>query len=533
MICPHCQSENPEGSKYCNGCGFPLTGLLAQSEADNGAASLASSTDSDDEESERAPVDFPHTEVHGLNNDENGKSFDPLALDVEFDFDDVEIDDDDGDSASPVVPVDGDREMLERLPAIEEREAGGEAALSEATTTFDLSDDAPALRGATQQIGGEPPETAPPTADLLDQDSTSETAGFDTLGVTGEIWRSDGTMELPLVADPKMPQKSGYRAPEGGLRKRRRLPLVSLIVIIVVLALAGTAAAVTYSLEIWGGKAVPNVVGMTQADATYTLESRGFTVRATEVVSDETEGLVLLSDPGGGGRAEEGSEVVIHVSVARTIPELLGMSQGDAQAALSEAGYTRVSVVTEKSNESEGTVLAVEPEVGTKANASTAVTLTVAEPYYVPNVVGMTQDEARATLEAEGYVVAVSRTYTEDYAEGVVMSIDPVGGTQLNSGSTVTIYVATSRAQELINVTYGLIYEGANLSVGGVNYTVTRLDAVAYQGNNTVSYTFTGIPYTYFLGVRIELDATSVSGSLVFGDNNELQSSLPSFSIAS
>ena len=29
MICPNCQSENKDGAKFCNDCGFPLTGRMA------------------------------------------------------------------------------------------------------------------------------------------------------------------------------------------------------------------------------------------------------------------------------------------------------------------------------------------------------------------------------------------------------------------------------------------------------------------------------------------------------------------------
>ncbi len=365
-----------------------------------------------------------------------------------------------------------------------------------------------------------------------ERSSGSETSGLDELGVTGEIWSPHATMDLPLVADPNMPQKSGYRAPEGGVKKRRRPGLIAAVSIVVLLVVAGAAVAVAYALEMWGGKSVPDVVGMTWADAVFTLENRGFAVQTVETLSDETEGLVLLSDPVAGGRAEAGSEVVIHVAVARTVPVVVGGSQADAQVALAASGYTRVSVVTEKSNEAEGTVLAVSPEEGTKASASTEITLTVAEPYYVPDVVGMLQADAQATLEAAGYVVVVARVYTEQYADGSVISTDPVAGSQLDAGSTVTVSLAVSRAAELVSATYDIIYPGQNLTVDDVNYTVSSLDAVAYAGGNTVSYTFTGTPYTYFLGVRMGLDEMQVSGTITFNASNEVTGGNPSFAVA-
>lgn len=572
MICPHCKTDNRDGAKFCDECGFPLTGLIAQSEAENALHEASSRVDDepgerdaaagvgevDDNESpegdagtqdaaiagddgaqdtadaddrigfgmtpgREAPaspiegeasdapadearpahphraVELPTIEVRGLNVDDEGHPFST----GEFDFSDVELP---GEGAAERGRLDA-RDLAADVPPIDAADGTRDASADETNV----------MRPVSADQGGTQPETS----------------GLDELGATGELWSPDQTMELPLVADPNMPQKSGYRAPEGDPSKKRGKGKIAVIAVIVVVVLAAVVAGVTYGLQLWGGKAVPDVVGMTQADATDVLETSGFTVRATEVRSDDTEGLVLLSDPAAGGRAEEGSEVVIHVAIARTIPEVVGMAQADAQKALSDAGYTRVSVATEKSNEAEGTVLAVSPDQGSKANASTAVTLTVAEPYRVPDVVGQQQADAQAAIEAEGYVVNVSRSYTEDVPEGQVMSVEPSAGTVLESGSTVTIYVATSRGNELVNVTYGLIYAGANLSVGGVNYTVTSVDSVTYQGNDTVSYTFTGTPYTYFLGVRLELDPTSVSGTLTFADDNSVSGSSPSFSVAS
>ena len=30
MICPNCHNNNRENAKYCDECGFPLTGLIAE-----------------------------------------------------------------------------------------------------------------------------------------------------------------------------------------------------------------------------------------------------------------------------------------------------------------------------------------------------------------------------------------------------------------------------------------------------------------------------------------------------------------------
>ena len=59
-------------------------------------------------------------------------------------------------------------------------------------------------------------------------------------------------------------------------------------------------------------------------------------------------------DPVAGSREEEGSEVTIHVSEARTIPDVAGKQRDEAAALLEKDGFEKVSFVTEKSNEREG-----------------------------------------------------------------------------------------------------------------------------------------------------------------------------------
>lgn len=57
-------------------------------------------------------------------------------------------------------------------------------------------------------------------------------------------------------------------------REEGRQGKVVAIVLACLVAAAGIAAVATYQMELWGGKILPNVVGMTQTDATYVLEAR-------------------------------------------------------------------------------------------------------------------------------------------------------------------------------------------------------------------------------------------------------------------
>ena len=59
---------------------------------------------------------------------------------------------------------------------------------------------------------------------------------------------------------------------------------------------------------------------------------------------------MLLTDPGSGGRAEEGSEVVIHVAVPRIVPDVVGKTRDEAAKLLEAEDFARVTFAEEKSD---------------------------------------------------------------------------------------------------------------------------------------------------------------------------------------
>ena len=76
--------------------------------------------------------------------------------------------------------------------------------------------------------------------------------------------------------------------------RRRRLPrwAVALLVALALAAVAGVAY-ITYENELWGGRSVPKVVGLTEEDARAELESGGFAVEVEYRAGDGDYGTVL------------------------------------------------------------------------------------------------------------------------------------------------------------------------------------------------------------------------------------------------
>ena len=340
-------------------------------------------------------------------------------------------------------------------------------------------------------------------------------------------WNAGDTMEMPRIEGKAAPKQKEFRAPDPREKKGGKGKIVA-IVLACLLVAGGIAAGVAYYFELWGGKMLPNVVGMTQTDASFVLENKGFGVREQKVKSDETEGVVLLMDPGAGAREEQGTEVVIHVSEARSVPEVAGKQRDEAAARLEEDGFENVMFVTQKSDEREGLVLGVSPEAGSKAKAATEITVTVAVPYTVPDVSGKTWDEASQLLEDEGYAATPLYVYDDSVAPGTVLKTDPAAGEKTASGSAVQVSIALSRASELEQAALaylgGVQGSGETLTIGGTAYLVESIDSVRYEGNETTSFAITGKAVTSLDGETVYGSSKQKSGSIVWNADNTIAS---------
>ena len=205
---------------------------------------------------------------------------------------------------------------------------------------------------------------------------------------------------------------------------------------------------------------VPDVVGEDQDEAREILEEDGFEVDVERKPSNEQEGLVTKQDPRAGARLEEGGTVTITVSTGLrqvSVPEVVGLSQEEAEAAIADARLKVGDVTTEVSDEfEEGTVISQSPEPGAEVDARSEVDLVVsggAETVTVPSVIGQSEDTAISEIQAAGLTPDVLTSPSEE-EEGTVIAQDPEGGAEATAGDVVTITVSEgAEEQEMPDVT--------------------------------------------------------------------------------
>ncbi|MBP3866445.1 MAG: PASTA domain-containing protein, partial [Eggerthellaceae bacterium] len=334
-------------------------------------------------------------------------------------------------------------------------------------------------------------------------------------------WRDGGTMKMQPVEEE--PQRGRDFLESSQVQKSNRSKII-VGVIAAVIAVAAIVAFATYQMQLWGGVALPNVIGMTEADAQSVLEEHGFTVKSMQIKSDDTEGLVLVMDPDASSRAEEGSEVIIHIASARIVPSIVGESQEKAAAAFKDEGFENIVYEKQSSDEPAGTVLSVTPEPGTRAKSAQEIIVKVAEPYTVPEVAGLYLDDAIAAIEKAGLAYDIAYVNTVDYPDGQIIGSQPAASEQVKSDTVVVIQIARARGVELENLTRSYLAPGNTVSIGIYNYAVESLDAVEYLGSETVAYTMTARPFTYILGETVSISARQVSGQVIFNEDNTIAS---------
>ncbi|AMD88093.1 serine/threonine protein kinase [Actinomyces radicidentis] len=196
-------------------------------------------------------------------------------------------------------------------------------------------------------------------------------------------------------------------------------------------------------------KTVPDVVGMTQEAATSALEGAGLALGAVTSAwsSKVPEGEVISSDPVSGTALDHGSAVALEVSKGRepaTVPDVVGMTQDEAESAVAAAGLALGDVTQEFSDDvARGSVISSDPASGADGvHVGDSMALVVSkgpEMVTVPDVTGKQESEARRTLEDLGLTVTVSDVMGGLF--GTAHSTDPAAGKKVRAGSEVTLYI--------------------------------------------------------------------------------------------
>jgi serine/threonine-protein kinase len=192
---------------------------------------------------------------------------------------------------------------------------------------------------------------------------------------------------------------------------------------------------------------IPSVVGQSVEDAVAELTQAGLEAQVVEVNSDKDQGTVTAQSPAAGTVVVEGTQVRINVSKGPkplSVPNVIGLPYDQAAAELQRVGFN-VARVDVDSQLAAGIVVSQDPSGGTQSAKGTTVTLSVSKgpaTSAVPDVTTQDVAIAQTTLEAAGFRSrVVLEDVTDPTMDGIVVSQDPVGGTQAKPNTLVTLFV--------------------------------------------------------------------------------------------
>lgn len=255
--------------------------------------------------------------------------------------------------------------------------------------------------------------------------------------------------------------------------------------------------------------AMPNVVGLSKEEAQKEIENvkLKFEIEKEEYNKDVPEGFIISQDPTymeKFNKVKQGSTVKVVVSKGEektTVPKVVGMEKDKAVKTLEDAKL-KVEIVEESSKKvQEGYVISQETSPDTEAFAGDTIKIHVStgvEKATVPDVIGKSQADAKKTLEAQGFVVAVTTSEDSSKENGIVLKQSLDSGKTVEKGSTVTITVNSYEASKTMSVninvkaiTGGYSEETSNSNTTE-NKTVKTVSITLKSGNNTL-YSDSGV----------------------------------------
>ncbi|MSV88138.1 MAG: Stk1 family PASTA domain-containing Ser/Thr kinase [Actinobacteria bacterium] len=300
-------------------------------------------------------------------------------------------------------------------------------------------------------------------------------------------------LSTPKESEPPMREKTNSskeikrkKKTSGRVKRNRFLALL----IVAALLFAG------WNMVGGGAKVeIPSLVGLSVKQATATLQQLGLSADIREeIFSEETKpGLVLASDPGGGGKVSVNGTV--HLTLSKgperiTVPDIAGASVDDAIKAIKEAGLI-VGTSTRAFSESiaKDSVVNTSPEIGTPLRRSSAVNIVISDGQALggKSYVGLFSDQALNEINDAGFTVNTIYAYSESVAVGMVIS--QTLPTTIKAGQKPVVTIVVSQGTAYAYVPDGLrgrTLKEATAAIEGLGLKVAKPKIIGTRKNKVV-----------------------------------------------
>ena len=195
-----------------------------------------------------------------------------------------------------------------------------------------------------------------------------------------------------------------------------------------------------------------------------------------------------------GESVKAGDTVTVRISSGAgdvPIPDVAGYKSSEAQKKLEDMGFKVSTDYDYSDTVQQDYVIKTTPDIGTNAKKGDTITLILSrgiESVQVPDVRGHSETDAKNELTGAGLNVTTKTDYSDDVAEGQVISQDPVNGKFVDRGTTVTLTISLGK-----KTTY-YSYKSDTLAVpqDGKNYIGGTVTLKGSDGSTLWTTTFEG-----------------------------------------
>ena len=291
-----------------------------------------------------------------------------------------------------------------------------------------------------------------------------------------------GSPPPPVLLPPSVGGDGAIGEDRDGSDGRRRRAWWWALAVVIALLLAGGGVA-AYLLTRPTQVVVLPVVGEQFNIARTQLENAGFQVSERPATNSHVAGIVIAQTPLGGAKVDKGSTIKLTVSTGPgnvSVPGVIGEPLKNAENLIKQAGLTVGAVHQQPSTTlPSGDVINTAPGAGASVSPRTSVAIFVSSgkpQVRVPDVTGQSQSSAKSTLQGAGFTVNVSTQTSSTVKAGNVISQNPTGGTQVASGSTVSLVIAKAPTTASVPSVTGQTASAA----------ASALQAAGFSANKTI-----------------------------------------------
>ena len=252
--------------------------------------------------------------------------------------------------------------------------------------------------------------------------------------------------------------------------KRNKIIIGSLIgIIAIILVFVGAFALFSNSQDKKKTEMVviPKISGLTLEQAKAALEKEGLVmVEGEEQESDKEKGTIIKVDPSEGTKVEKGSKVRVNISKGNDSTNVImkDFSESDLDSIKTYFNGKNIPYNVEyeySSSIPEGYIIRTNPPQGTEIKKNETVTIYVSkgekkEYVKVPNVTGMTYDEAKDKLADLGLLIEMKESPVDDKSKNGIVQSQTNSGMSLEKGATVTVYIGVYKEKSLDVASIGL-----------------------------------------------------------------------------